>query len=65
MKQSNFFSFIPFALKFTVVLAILKERLNPEFGDDWLTKYEENGLYLTIISSQQYFVLPPEKQGIL
>jgi hypothetical protein len=47
------------------VLAILKERLNPEFGEDWLTEFEENGHYLTPISSKSYFMLPPEKQGIL
>ena len=41
MKQSEFFSFGPFVLKFTLVLAVLKERLNPEFGEDWLTEYEE------------------------
>ena len=40
-KQSDFFSFGPFALKFTLVLATLMERLNPEFGEDWLTEYEE------------------------
>ena len=51
-KQSDFFSFGPFALKFTLVLATLMERLNPEFGEDWPTEYEEIDHYLTPISSK-------------
>ena len=65
MKQSEFFSFGPFVLKFTLVLAVLKERLNPEFGEDWLTEYEEIDHYLIQLSSKSYIILPPEKQGIL
>ena len=51
-KQSDFFSFGPFALKFTLVLATLMERLNPEFDEDWPTEYEEIDHYLTPISSK-------------
>ena len=48
-KQSDFFSFGPFALKFTLVLATLMERLNPEFGEDWPTVYEDIYHYLILI----------------
>ena len=51
-KQSDFFSFSPFALKFTVLLATLMERLNLEYGEDWPTEYEEIDHYLTPISSK-------------
>ena len=51
-KQSDFFSFGPFALKFTLVLATLMERLNPEFGEDWPTEYEEIDHYMSPISSK-------------
>ena len=41
-----------FALNLTLVLAILMERLNPEFGDDWQTENEDIDHYLTLISSK-------------
>ena len=36
-----FFVFRPFLLNLTLVLAILVEISNPEFGKDWLSEYEE------------------------
>ena len=41
MKQSKNFYFSPNAMKFTLVLPILKERLDPKFGEDWTTEYED------------------------
>ena len=41
MKQSKNFYFSPNAMKFTLVLLILKERLDPKFGEDWTTEYED------------------------
>ena len=41
MKQSKKFYFSPNALKFTLVLPILKERLDSKFGEDWTTEYED------------------------
>ena len=41
MKQSKNFCFTPNAMKFTLVLPILKERLDPKFGEDWTTEYED------------------------
>ena len=38
--------------KITLVLAALMERLNPEFCEDWQTKYENIDHYLTLISSK-------------
>ena len=35
-------------MKFTLVLAMLIKRLNPEFGEDWLTEYKD--YYLALIS---------------
>ena len=51
-EAKRFFSFSPFALKFTVLLATLMERLNLEYGEDWPTEYEEIDHYLTPISSK-------------
>ena len=41
MKQSKHFYFSPNTMKFTLVLPILKERLDPKFGEDWTTECED------------------------
>ena len=41
-----------FALNFTLMLAILIERLNPEFGEGLRTEYEDIDHFLTLISSK-------------
>ena len=52
MKQSEFSYFGPFALKFTLILDILKERFTHEFDEYWLTEYEKIDHYLIPISSK-------------
>ena len=54
MMQSEVLSLGPLALKFTLVLAILFERLNPEFFEDRLTEYEEIDHCLTPKLSKSY-----------
>ena len=41
MKQSKNFYYSPNAMKFTLVLQIVKERLDPKFGEDWTTEYKD------------------------
>ena len=41
MKQSKNLYISLNAMNFTLVLPILKERLDPKFGEDWTTEYED------------------------
>ena len=53
IKHSDFFSFGPFVLKLTLVLAILMKGLNLEYGENYPAEYEDIDLQF-LKSSKSY-----------
>ena len=56
MKQSKNFYFSPNAMKFTLLVAISKERLNLKVGENLLNDSEDVDHFLVTVGGKSFFI---------